>query len=153
MPSQSVAVTVTIDEIVPEPELFVYWNFNDNTPASNTNWNQPIASTLGNGELTYTFTQAYSFAGTTINGVVGEVAGGSFCPRGGVGSENNGEYFILSFSTVGYEDIQISYPTTRTASGFSNHEVQYTINGVDWLLKGLLISLNNRLVCRSYGGD
>jgi len=135
MPSQSVTVTVTIDEIVPEPELFVYWNFNDNTPASNTNWNQPIASTLGNGELTYTFTQAYSFAGTTINGVVGEVAGGSFCPRGGVGSENNGEYFILSFSTVGYEDIQISYPTTRTASGFSNHEVQYTINGVDWLLK------------------
>ena len=88
-------------------------------PGNNQNWEQPIASTLGEGVLTYTFTQAYSFAGTTINGVEGEENGGSFAPRGGTDQENNGKYFILSVSTEGYDDIRVSYPTRRTGTGFN----------------------------------
>ena len=130
-------VPVVMTEVAAEPDLFVYWNFNVNVPATDTNWSQPITSNIGDGELTYTLTQAYSFAGTTINGIDAEENGGSFSPRGGAGTVNNGEYFTLRFSTVGYKDIVVSYPTRRTSTGFTHHEVQYTINGTDWLTKEL----------------
>ena len=119
--------------------LVYYWNFNTGTPAQDQTWAQPIASTIGDAELTYSFTEAFSFQGTTINGIDGEVNGGSFAPRGGSGSddqfENNGEYFTLTFSTVGYDNIVVSYPSRRTSTGFTTQTFEYTINGQDWLPK------------------
>ncbi len=132
--SQAVNITVTLT--VQQGQItFVYWNFNQDVPANNTNWAQPIPSTLGNGQLSFTFTQAYSFGGTTINGVTDEVNGGSFSPRGGVENENNGRFFTLSFSTLGYKDISLSYPTRRTTTGFTHQEILYTTNGIDWQTK------------------
>ncbi|MGI6197641.1 MAG: chitobiase/beta-hexosaminidase C-terminal domain-containing protein [Candidatus Cloacimonadaceae bacterium] len=119
--------------------LVYYWNFNTGTPAQDQTWAQPIASTIGDAELTYSFTEAFSFSGTTINGIDGEVNGGSFAPRGGNGSdgnfENNGGHFTLTFSTVGYENIIISYPIRRTSTGFTTQTFEYTINGQDWINK------------------
>lgn len=126
---------VTLSQTAGEDTLFAYWNFNDNVPATDTNWGTPILATTGTGQITYTFTQAYTFAGTTINGVVGEVNGGSFCPRGGVGTENNGGYFTIAVPTSGHENIKITYPTRRTSSGFTHHEIQYTTNGTNWINK------------------
>jgi hypothetical protein len=119
-------------------ELIYYWNFNDNAPAANTNWDQPIPATIGNAEITYTFTEAYSFAGTTINGIDGEVNGGSFAPRGGNEMINNGAHFTMSAPTTGYQDIILSYPTRRTSTGFNTQEVQYTVNGTTWLTKEII---------------
>lgn len=115
--------------------LVYYWNFNANTPGTDQTWNQPVASTIGNGELTFTFTEAYSFTGTTINGTDGEVNGGSFAPRGGVDQVNNGAYFTLNASTEGYDNIVLTYPTRRTSTGFTSQEVKYTVNGTDWVTK------------------
>jgi hypothetical protein len=112
-----------------------YWNFNDNAPPTNTNWDQPIPAQIGNGQITYTFTEAFSFAGTTINGIEGEVNGGSFSPRGGVDNINNGAWFTMSVPTSGYQDIILTYPTRRTSTGFTTQEIQYTINGSTWLTK------------------
>ncbi len=115
--------------------LVYYWNFNANVPATDQNWAQPIAANVGTASLTYTFTEAYSFTGTTINGTDGEVNGGSFCPRGGLENVNNGAWFTLSASTVGYDSVVLSYPTRKTSTGFTTQEVKYTINGTDWLTK------------------
>jgi hypothetical protein len=115
--------------------LMYYWNFNDNVPPTNTNWSQPIPATIGSAEITFTFTEAYSFAGTTINGIDGEVNGGSLAPRGGTDNVNNGKYFIMTASTAGYQDIILSYPTRRTTTGFTTQEIQYTIDGSTWLTK------------------
>ena len=115
--------------------LVYYWNFNTGTPGQDQTWAQPIASTIGDGELTYSFTEAFSFTGTTINGIDGEVNGGSFAPRGGNESENNGEYFTLSFSTVGYDNIILSYPCRRTSTGFLTQTFEYSVNGQDWITK------------------
>lgn len=115
--------------------LVYYWNFNANTPPTDQTWAQPIASAVGNGQLSYTFTEAFSFAGTTMNGVDGESNGGSFAPRGGVDQVNNGAYFTLTASTVGYDNIVLSYPTRKTSTGFNTQEFKYTINGTDWLTK------------------
>lgn len=115
--------------------LVYYWNFNQNTPPTDTTWGQPIEAAIGDAEITYTFTEAFSFAGTTLNGVAGEVNGGSFAPRGGADTVNNGAYFTIHASTVGLDNIVLSYPTRRTTTGFNTQEVKYTVNGTDWLTK------------------
>ena len=35
----------------------------------------------------------------------------------------------------GYDDIRVSYPTRRTGTGFTHQQVEYTINGTDWIVK------------------
>ncbi|MBW6516458.1 MAG: endonuclease [Candidatus Cloacimonetes bacterium] len=118
-----------------EADLIYYWNFNDNVPESGVNWTQPIPANLGDAEITYTFLNAVSFTGTTINGIDGEVNGGSFVPQGGTDNINNGEHFTMFVPTPGYEDIILSYPTRRTSTGFNTQEIQYTIDGENWLTK------------------
>lgn len=115
--------------------LVYYWNFNQNTPPTETTWGQPIEAAIGDAEITYTFTEAFSFAGTTLNGVDGEVNGGSFAPRGGADTVNNGAHFTIHASTVGLDNIVLSYPTRRTSTGFTTQEVKYTVNGTDWISK------------------
>jgi PKD repeat protein len=122
-------------QMVSAQQLIHYWNFNDNEPGSNSNWSQPITSQIGTGQITYTFTEAYSFGGTTINGIDGEVNGGSFAPRGGADMINNGEYFTITAPTTGYENIELKYPTRRTSTGFSSQEIKYTIDGTTWQTK------------------
>jgi len=117
-------------------ELVHYWNFNENVPGSNENWQQPILANQGTGEITFTFTEAFSFTGTDLNGVNGEVNGGSFAPRGGTESggefANNGNYFTIANSTAGFENISFTYATRGTSSGFNTHTVLYSTNGVDF---------------------
>lgn len=129
--------------------LIYYWNFNNNIPGTNQNWEQPIPANIGAAQITYTFTEAFSFAGTIINGIEGEIAGGSFAPRGGVDNINNGAYLTINAPTTGYNDIVITYPTRRTSTGFNTQEIQYTIDGSTWVTKETFdISLfeNNWLV-------
>ncbi len=115
--------------------LIYYWNFNAGTPATDTNWSQPIPATIGSGQISYTFANAVSFTGTTINGADGEVNGGSFCPQGGTDNVNNGEYFTMTAPTTGFDNIVLSYPTRRTSTGFNAQEIKYTTDGTTWLTK------------------
>jgi len=132
-----IAVLITVSGVYSQ-NLVYYWNFNTNTPGTDQSWAQPIASTVGNAQITYTFTEAYSFTGTTINGVGGETAGGSFAPRGGLDNVNNGAYFTMTASTVGYEGVILTYPTRRTSTGFTTQEIKYTIDGNDWITKQIV---------------
>ncbi|MBW6516607.1 MAG: chitobiase/beta-hexosaminidase C-terminal domain-containing protein [Candidatus Cloacimonetes bacterium] len=129
--SEIVTATYIITEPPVEPELISYWNFN-NPPASG-NWPQPILPYIGPGEIIYTFTEAVSFAGTILNGIEGEVSGGSFVPRPHTDLINNGEHFDIIVPTTGYEDIVLSYATQRTATGFNSQQVLYSINGIDFI--------------------
>jgi sulfur carrier protein ThiS len=115
-------------------QVIHYYNLNNNIPASNQNWPQPIAATIGGGDLTYTFTQAYSFAGSTLNGIEGEMAGGSFAARGGVETVNNGAYFKITAPTSGFQDIILSYAVQRTSTGFTTQDIEYTLDGNTWQL-------------------
>ena len=110
-----------------------YFNFNADAPASSVNWPQPVAATIGSGTLVYTFEQAVSFGGTTINGNEGEENGGSFCPQGGAENVNNGKHLDLLLPTTGHHSIVVTYPTRRTSTGFTTHAVYYTVDGEEWL--------------------
>ncbi len=126
---------ILLSSLLRSQTLIYYWNFNDNVPGSNQNWEQPISAAIGAAEITYTFTEAFSFGGTTINGIEGEENGGSLCPRGGADNINNGEYFTMTAPTTGYQDIELSYPTRRTSTGFHTQEIKYTVDGATWLIK------------------
>ncbi len=116
--------------------LMYYWNFNQSVPASGVNWTAPITDTIHNAQLTYTMANAVSFGGTTFNAATGDVVnGGSFCPTGGTSNANNGTYLQLNIPTTGYSGISISYAARKTSTGFSSQEIQYTINGTDWITK------------------
>ena len=108
-----------------------YWNFN--VEDFSDNWPQPIAATLGEASISYNFSQAVSFSGTGINGLDNEISGGSFCPQGGVDNENNGRWLLLSLPTLTASEMTLSYATRRTSTGFTTHEVQYTLDGTNWV--------------------
>jgi hypothetical protein len=113
-----------------------YWNFNDNVPATDVNWDQNIASQIGAGFITHNFTAAFSYAGTTLNGEADEVTGGSFCPRGGVDVvENNGNYFEMAMPTTGLQNLVLTYVTRGTSTGFNSQQFLYTTDGVNYLEK------------------
>jgi hypothetical protein len=125
--SNTINVTSSSDGV-----LLHYWNFNIENLDVDGNWVQPIPADEGTGEIAYTFTEAISYGGTTINGVPGEVSGQSFVPRPDTGLVNNGEYFELSLPTTGHQDIIFSYATQATTSGFMSQEILYSTNGTDF---------------------
>jgi hypothetical protein len=119
-------------------EVLYYWNFNENVPESESNWTQPISSQVGEGNISYTFGNAISYFGTPINGISGDPRGGSFVPLGGTGSINNGKYLEMSVATTNYGSIMLFYAVRRTSAGFTTHEIQYTIDGNNWLTKEVI---------------
>lgn len=129
------ASSFALSETANAQDIIGYWNFNDNVPESNTNWTQPISATQGDGEITYTVTEAYSFSGTSSNSLNGDASGGSFVPRGGSDQVNNGESFTISASTAGLDEIYVSWANRGTSTGFDSREIQYTTNGTDWISK------------------
>ncbi|MDX9948997.1 MAG: chitobiase/beta-hexosaminidase C-terminal domain-containing protein [Candidatus Syntrophosphaera sp.] len=130
--SKTVTCNGEVTAPVHEPEdLIHYWNFNDDTPVDDsTNWDQPIDAKIGTGELKYyDISEAYSYGGTTINGIDDEENGGSFSPRSGPDNENNGKHFDLIAPTTGYENIVLSYATRGTSTGFKTQTIYYSIDG------------------------
>ncbi|MCB5283992.1 MAG: lamin tail domain-containing protein [Candidatus Cloacimonetes bacterium] len=109
---------------------FLYWDFNDGAPGSGVNWTQPVAANYGTGFLTYTFANAVSFTGTTLNTMVGDVVnGGSFVPQGGTGNVNNGKEFVMTVNTTDLENITLTYATQRTSTGFTDQAIWYSLDG------------------------
>ena len=115
------------------PALITYWNFNDSydgDAAVEAVWPQPIPASVGTGRITYTFTddRVDDFAGSGINARQGDPAGGSFSVEGGGGTINNGRHFDVVTSTIGYENLVLTYATRGTGSGFDTQAVSFSID-------------------------
>lgn len=96
--------------------------------------------TNGNGELVYSWIQ--SFAGSDINAEVGDDAGGSISIQGGTDTANNGSYLQFEFSMTGLQDLNISYATRGTASGFNTQTWSWSTNGTDFTDFGTIEETN-----------
>ncbi len=125
------SLTIAYSANAQDRESIALWDFNINIPESNTNWDQPILPTLGSGQISYEFTEAYSFAGSTvdIDGFSVSENGGSLAPRGGADTNNNGNPLIITLSTLNYEDVILSYATRGTGTGFQTQSWGYSIDG------------------------
>jgi hypothetical protein len=106
------------------------WDFNSgSTTVSGSKWTSPIstlARVTGNGSITHNFTDSESFAGTTDNSCVGSASGSSLVLRDAL---NNGNNVTAEFSTLGFENIELSFASRRTATGFDSVIVSYSTNG------------------------
>lgn len=120
------------DPIDPELNLFLYWNFNNNSS------NQAlITPTLGNGNLTYLGSSFDSVnEGTEINARNDDPAGSALRLRNPSGD------FILDAPTTGYEDVVFTYATTRTNNGPQQQSVFYTLDGINYTNSGLSQTTN-----------
>jgi len=126
-----------------------YWDFNDNElPGGGFGYLNgvfPLNASQGSGTLivggglfedtivnsnsdtVYQWIQ--SFGGTTVNAQPGILAGGSISPQGGTGNENNGGYFQFAFTMTGLTDLNISYATQRTSTGFTTQTWSWSTDG------------------------
>ncbi|MEX0996076.1 MAG: T9SS type A sorting domain-containing protein [Flavobacteriaceae bacterium] len=96
--------------------------------------------TNGNGDLVYRWIP--SFAGTEINAEVGDVSGGSISIQGGTDNANNGSYIQFEFSMTNKENLEISYATRGTASGFTTQTWSWSTNGTDFTDFGTIPDTN-----------
>ena len=128
-------------------DLLAYWNFN-NSIAGNPSGNLGVLSGFngtgwvpdaGSGLMTTDVTRNTSetspdgtfgtFGGDTLNALFGDAGGGALAVQNGTSGENNGKYVQFEVSTVGFEDVILSYATRGTSTGFNTHSWSYSVNG------------------------
>jgi hypothetical protein len=130
--------------------LIAYWDQNSNNlPVSGFGFAEgafPQAASLGTGSLSVggglfldttfdatnnvnVYSWIKSFAGSAVNAQPGVLAGGSISPEGGTDTGNNGGYFQFAFSMAGLTDLDISYATRRTSSGFTSQTWSWSTDG------------------------
>ncbi|PWT90685.1 MAG: hypothetical protein C5B55_09315 [Blastocatellia bacterium] len=112
------AAAVRADEIA-------VWNFNDSD----------LVVDHGSGTMTSNFnvTNIVFAAGTTNNARLGDVAGQALSLQGGTSNANNGRNITVNVSTVGFDNIIVSFATQGTSTGFTSNQFQYSTDGVNFL--------------------
>lgn len=121
-----------------------YWDFNAGaSTTSGMKWPSPIAaaSSANYGSISHPFDFTDNFGGATLDapGFTTSTAGESFSV---VGSNNNGLGFIIHASTLGFKDIQLTYTTRGTASGFTTHTIDYSLDGVNYINSATITGRN-----------
>jgi hypothetical protein len=115
----SLTETARADEIA-------VWNFNDSD----------LVVDHGSGTLTTNFNLTnivFNLGGTTLNARQGDAAGQSATLQGGTGLANNGRWLTVNVSTVGFTNIVFSFATQATSTGFNSNQVQYSLDGVNFV--------------------
>ncbi len=107
--------------------LVAYWNFNAFDPAEET----VLAADLGSGEISLAGWDGgvAAYAGSTTNALGGDPAGDSLSL---VGDTGNGTFIDLSFSMAGMRDLEISYWTRSTGTGYDANQWSYSLDGANF---------------------
>ena len=90
-----------------------------------TNGSSDWASTASNPQLT-------SFAGTTVNGSFTIASTTSPASLALANQSANGFHITFVFSTIGHEDIEVSYASQRTSSGFTGNQWAWSTDGTNF---------------------
>lgn len=107
-------------------------------------------SVNNNGDTVYSFIP--SFGGTTANAQPGFPSGGSFSIQGGTDSGNNGAFMELQFSMDGLSNLEISYATQRTSTGFSSQTWSWSTDGTSFTDFFVLTDIPSSFAVREIDG-
>ncbi|MFA9556864.1 immunoglobulin-like domain-containing protein [Evansella sp. AB-rgal1] len=119
----------SVPPVIVEP-LIGYWNFNSSGFSNDLTSGGTLESNQGIALLRTNFTSISEFAGTTINVLGDDQSGGSLSL---IGNANNGNFVELEFSSLGLEDIMISFATRGTGTGFDEHQWKYSLDGESYI--------------------
>ncbi len=111
-----------------------YWDFNSGaSTTTGMKWPSPISATnsVNAGTISHDFDYTDNFGGSTLDApsFSSSTAGDSYSI---VGTNNNGFSLTINASTLGYKDIRLTYATRGTASGFTTHDIAYSIDGINF---------------------
>lgn len=102
-----------------------YWHFNDYDGNSRL-----IDADLGDGILKidpgWLIADLADFTGTSINALGMEAAGRSLGLRD---DDNNGRWLDVELSTVGFRDLELSFATRGTSTGFDSNALSFSTDG------------------------
>ncbi|MBA2340488.1 MAG: PEP-CTERM sorting domain-containing protein, partial [Pyrinomonadaceae bacterium] len=112
------AVGTQADEIA----LF---NFNDSDTVVDRE------NAVGTPTLTTTASSTSFVTGTTLNAQMGDAAGQAFNLTGGSG--DNGRFLQVNASTQNFTNINVSFATQRSATGFASLQFQYSTDGTTFI--------------------
>ena len=105
-------------------DIITFFDFND----SNLTSDRGQAATINTN-----FSATGFAAGSTINadpdGAGPESASAAGQALNLVGSANNGRYIEFSVNTTGLNQIQLSFATQRSSTGFNNNELLFSVDG------------------------
>jgi hypothetical protein len=106
----------------------VVWNFNDSN----------LIADRGKGTLTTTANPAnITFLnGTVLNASMGDLAGQALAIQGGTGLQNNGSILEIHVSTLGFQDIILSWANQRSDTGFITIDLQGSLDGTTFFSLG-----------------
>ena len=107
-------------------ELFQYWNFNDDTNSMTL-----IVPTIGNGSLEYEGDTFDDVNGSELNARNQDESGSGLRLRNPSGD------FIINIPSTGYENLSLQFAARRSGSGSETFQIDYTINGSDFLDTGI----------------
>src|SRR6185312_1973178 len=111
--SLAVVLCLSSAPAVKADELAV-WNFNDSN----------LIVDRGQGTLTTTATNITFTSGTTFNASMGDPAGLALTIPGGANLQNNGSILELHVSTLGFENVAVSWAWQRSDTGFNDDLIQ-----------------------------
>jgi len=143
--------------------VITYWNFNNSTGNSTAGQLGTLNSTaanFGTGTVSVGPGLAFNtnsagtangavgtFTGTTLSAMPadsGVTPGGALAVQGNLGGSgtvtNNGKYVQFSTSTIGYTGISFLFDTRGTGTGFSNNQVSWSNDGVNFFNAGAAYS-------------
>ncbi len=126
-------------------DLIAFWNFNSYDGNATT-----IAASSGTGTLTASpglvAADLSAGVGTSVN--AGSDPAGTALTIINGNPTNNGQYITLSFSTLGFEDIILSYATTKeTGNSFNSNQWSYSTDNTTFTPFGAAVDPNTA----SYG--
>jgi len=111
-----------------DPTLLASWNFNDvsGVPASQ------FAPSSGTGSFQTNWETFNNFAGSSLNLVEGDVAGRDLALVNGTSAEptlNAGNWFQFNVSTLGFENLVVTYAGRTTGTGLRTLAWSYSVDG------------------------
>ncbi len=139
--------------------VVAYWNFNNSTGNSTSGQLGTLNSlapdqgagtlSIGGGSPTITFNTnnagtangvVGTFTGSTLNALGADISGGAISMQGGVGGAGpvtaNGGYIQFAISMSGFKDLQVSFSTRGTGTGFHVGQLSYSTDGVSFTNNG-----------------
>lgn len=111
-----------------------YWAFNCLTTCGDANF-QPESVSAANASMASSFEpdDGVNLSGTTLNAFGSYEARSALTLRTGACGINNGRNLTWLVNTTGASNIAVSFAARRSSAGFSSNQLQYTLDGVQFV--------------------
>lgn len=130
--SRTFTLLVKGEDSMPAEEvspLIGYFNFNTSGFSNVLTSGESIKANEGAAVLRTNFANISEFQGTTMNALADDADGNSLSL---VSNINNGNHVELEFSAAELSDINLSFATRGTGTGFTQHQWSYSLDGLEF---------------------